>query len=364
MMRFERTLKDESYPTTFPNRAAVRAPGNDRPGHRVMSSNFLVTTAIPEPGLGMLAAAGQVTVLPEPPDYATLSTLVASGDYDVVLTQLRDVIDAPLLASAKIKGVSNYAVGYNNIDVDAAARYGIQVGNTPGVLTDATADIAMLLILGTARRVVEADRMVRDGEFFGWEPELLLGRDVSGAVLGLAGFGRIARAVARRALGFGMEVIFAPRPPGHRVVSQEELGEFAGKITQVAWLDLVERSDFLSLHVPLNDQTRHLVDTDVLTRMKPDAILINTARGPVVDEQALASALERGEIAGAGLDVYEDEPRLAPGLSELPNTVLLPHVGSATVPVRAEMARLSALNAIAMAEGRTPIHPVNPLAAV
>lgn len=364
MMRFERTLKDESYPTIFQDRAAARAPGNDCPGHCVMSSNFLVTTAIPEPGLGLLAAAGQVTVLPEPPDYATLSTLVASGDYDVVLTQLRDVIDAPLLASARIKGVSNYAVGYNNIDVDAAARYGIQVGNTPGVLTNATADIAMLLILGTARRVVEADRMVRDGEFFGWEPELLLGRDVSGSVLGLAGFGRIARAVARRALGFGMEVIFAPRPPGHRVVSEEELGEFAGKVTQVAWPDLVERSDFLSLHVPLNDQTRHLVDTDVLTRMKPDAILINTARGPVVDEQALVSALERGVIAGAGLDVYEDEPRLAPGLRELPNTVLLPHVGSATVPVRAEMARLSALNAIAMAEGRTPIHPVNPLAAV
>jgi glyoxylate reductase len=230
------------------------------------------------------------------------------------------------------------------------------------VLTDATADIAMLLILGTARRVVEADRLVRDGNFHGWEPELLLGRDVSGAVLGLAGFGRIARATARRALGFGMQVIFSPRPPGDRPVSDEELGEFAGKVRQVAWPVLVERSDFLSLHVPLNDNTRHLVDAQVLKRMKPDAILVNTARGPIVDEAALVEALRSGVIAGAGLDVFEDEPQLAAGLAALPNTVLLPHVGSATVRVRSEMARLSALNAIAIAEGRLPLHPVNPLA--
>jgi glyoxylate reductase len=326
-----------------------------------MGNHFLVTTAIPEPGMQLLADAGRVTVLPEPPDYATLAALCASGDFDVVLTQLRDVMDARLLGEARVKGISNYAVGYNNIDVDAATRHGILVCNTPGVLTDATADIAMLLILGTARRVVEADRLVRDGKFLGWEPELLLGRDVSGAVLGLAGFGRIARATARRALGFGMEVIFSPRPPGDRPVSEEELGEFAGKVRQVAWPELVERSDFLSLHVPLNEQTRHVVGADVLQRMKPDAILINTARGPVVDEAALVAALRNGVIAGAGLDVFEDEPQLAPGLAELPNTVLLPHVGSATVRVRSEMARLSALNAIAIAEGRLPLHPVNPL---
>ncbi|WP_311212466.1 MULTISPECIES: D-glycerate dehydrogenase [unclassified Arthrobacter] len=326
-----------------------------------MGHHFLVTTAIPEPGLRLLSDAGQVTVLPEPPDYDALSALCASGDYDVVLTQLRDVIDEPLLAAARLKGVSNYAVGYNNIDIDAATRHGILVGNTPGVLTDATADIAMLLVLGTARRVVEADRVVREGKFLGWEPEFMLGRDVSGAVLGLAGFGRIARAVARRALGFGMEVLFAPRPPGDRPVSDEELGEFAGKVRQVPWDSLVEGSDFLSLHVPLNDQTRHLVDASVLQRMKPEAILINTARGPVVDEAALVHALRNGVISGAGLDVFEDEPRLASGLAELPSTVLLPHVGSATVPVRAEMARLSALNAIAMADGRLPLHPVNPL---
>jgi glyoxylate reductase len=326
-----------------------------------MASHFLVTTAIPEPGLQLLRDAGQVTVLAEPPDYGTLAALSASGDFDVVLTQLRDRMDAPLLAAARVRGVSNFAVGYNNIDIDAATRHGIMVGNTPGVLTDATADIAMLLILGTARRVVEADRLVRDGRFHGWEPELLLGRDVSGAVLGLAGFGRIARAAARRALGFGMEVLFAPRPPGDRHVSDDELGEFAGKVRQVPWNELVQRSDFLSLHVPLTDQTRHLVDGDVLQRMKPGAILINTARGPVVHEAALVEALRSGTIAGAGLDVFEDEPQLAPGLAALPNTVLLPHVGSATVPVRNEMARLSALNAVAIAEGRVPPHAVNPL---
>jgi glyoxylate reductase len=188
----------------------------------------------------------------------------------------------------------------------------------------------------------------------------MLGRDVSGQVLGLAGFGRIARATARRALGFGMQVLFSPRPPAERPVDDEELGEFAGRVRQVPWAELVERSDFLSLHVPLNEQTRHLVDADVLARMKPGAILVNTARGPIVDEQALVAALRDGTIGGAGLDVYEDEPRLAPGLADLPNTVLLPHVGSATVPVRNEMARLSALNAIAMAKGELPPHLVNP----
>lgn len=325
-----------------------------------MNPHFLVTTPIPGPGLELLSEAGTVTVLPDPPSYEQLRELTSSGDFDVVLTQLRDAIDADLLTDAKVKGVSNYAVGYNNIDVDAATSHGIQVGNTPGVLTDATADIAFALLLGTARRIVEADQFVRAGKFHGWEPDMLLGKDITGATLGLAGFGRIARAVARRALGFGMEVIFAPRPPAHREVSQEELGEFAGKVTQVRWEELIERSDYLSLHVPLTEQTTHLVDTAVFERMKDSAILINTARGPVVEEAALVSALKNGTIAGAGLDVFEDEPALAPGLAQLPNTVLLPHIGSATVAVRAEMSRLSALNAIAMAHGKRPPHLVNP----
>lgn len=325
-----------------------------------MTPRFLVTTPIPHPGLSLLEEAGTVTVPARSPSYTELRELCASGDFDVVLSQLHDILDAPLLGEARIKGVSNYAVGCDNIDVEAAASHEILVGNTPGVLTDATADLAMALMLAAARRIPEGDAMVREGRFCGWEPELLLGRDVSGAVLGLAGFGRIARAVARRALAFGMTVLFAPRPPGERTVSREELGEFAGRVTQVPWDELVRGSDYLSLHVPLTEQTRHLVDADVLERMRPGAILINTARGPVVEETALVQALREGVIAGAGMDVYEDEPGLAPGLAELPNTVLLPHVGSATVSVRAEMARLSALNAVAMAEGRIPPHAVAP----
>ncbi|NMR32240.1 D-glycerate dehydrogenase [Arthrobacter sp. SF27] len=326
----------------------------------MVGSQYLVTTPIPDPGIPLLEEAGSVTVLSEQPDYRTLRSLCASGEFDVVLTQLRDQVDEPLLAEARIKGIANYAVGFNNIDINAATCHGIMVGNTPGVLTNATADIALLLILGTARRIVEADRLVRDGGFRGWEPELMLGHDVSGKVLGLAGFGRIARATARRALGFGMEVIFAPRPPGDRAMGEEELGEFAGKAQQVPWQELVERSDFLSIHVPLSEQTRHLVDESVLRRMKSNAILVNTARGPIVDEKALVKALRDGQIAGAGLDVFEEEPHLTAGLAALPNTVLLPHLGSATVPVRREMSRLSAENAIAIAARRIPHHAVNP----
>lgn len=325
-----------------------------------MRPRILLTASIPGPGLKLLHDAGHVTLLPEIPDAPTLRRLCASGDFDVLLSHLGDTVDAQLLADAKLRGVSNYAVGFNNIDVVAATEQGLVVGNTPGVLTDATADIAMLLILGTARRVVEADTLVRSGQFSGWNPELLMGSDVSGQVLGLAGFGRIARATARRALAFGMDVVFSPRPPAERVVSTEELGEFAGRVRQLPWQEVVAQADFLSIHVPLNDQTRHLVDSSVLASMKPSAYLINTARGPVVDEAALVVALTTGVIAGAGLDVYENEPQLAPGLAELPNTVLLPHIGSATTSVRAKMAMLAARNAIAIGKGEMPEFAVNP----
>lgn len=321
-------------------------------------SKILVTTPIPAPGMDILAAAGEVEV--RDLDHDGLVESCASGEYSVVVSQLRDRFDAELLETAKITGISNYAVGYDNIDISAATARGITVANTPGVLTDSTADIAMLLILSTARRVVEADHFVRSGAFTGWEPELLLGSDVSGQVLGLAGFGRIARATARRALGFGMTVKFCPRPPSDREVTDEELGEFAGKVEHVSWQELVECSDFLSLHVPLSATTHHLVDANDMWAMKNSAILINTARGPVVDEVELVRALRERVIAGAGLDVYEQEPALAPGLAGLPNTVLLPHVGSATVSVRSEMARLCAENAAAIAKGTIPPHPVNP----
>src|SRR6476469_7612578 len=325
-----------------------------------MRTDFLVTTALPEPGMTLLREAGSVLVPDAPLTASDLIAACQSGEFRVVVAQLGDTFDNALLERAAITGISNYAVGVNNIDVASATRRSIIVGNTPGVLTDATADIAMLLILGVARRCVEADQFLRSGKFTGWQPELLLGHDISGKTIGLAGFGRIARATARRAIAFGMEVAFCPRPPDDRRVDDAELGEFAGKVRHLNWPELVETSDFLSLHVPLTDHTRHLVNVEVLQRMKPTAILVNTARGPIVDEQALVQALRDGAIAGAGLDVYEEEPRLAPGLAELPNTVLLPHLGSATVAVRAEMARLCAMNAVAIARGKVPPHAVNP----
>ena len=192
-----------------------------------------------------------------------------------------------------MRGISNYAVGYDNIDIAAATRHHIVVGNTPGVLTDATADLTMLLILATARRAIEADQFTRSGQFTGWKPELLLGHDVSGATLGLAGFGRIARATAVRAAAFGMNIIFCSHPPAGRLVDQDELARLPYAARQVSWNELVESSDFLSLHVPLTATTRHLVDAAVLAAMKPTAILVNTARGPIIDENALVSRAAR-----------------------------------------------------------------------
>ncbi|MDH6622639.1 glyoxylate reductase [Streptomyces sp. LBL] len=320
---------------------------------------FLVTTAIPAPGMDILKAAGEVHVPDRQLSAGELRRECSSGTYDIVVAQLTDVFDRAVLESATIKGISNYAVGYDNVDVATATRRGIIVGNTPGVLTDATADIAMLLLLATARRCVEADRFVRAGRYQGWQPELLLGGDVSGAALGLVGFGRIARATAERALGFGMTVRYTTRSGP---VPPERLGHLAGRVQFAEWDDLVRTSDFVSLHVPLTGATHHLVDEKTLRAMKPTACLVNTSRGPVVDEKALVEALRSGEIAGAGLDVYEDEPVLADGLADLPNTTLLPHVGSATRSVRATMAEVCANNALAMARGEMPAHAVNPQA--
>lgn len=323
-------------------------------------TRFLVTHPIPEPGMSALHEAGEVVVHVEPMSAEELVKFCRSGEFDVVVAQLSDKFDADVLEQAKIRGVSNYAVGYDNIDIDAATRCGIVVGNTPGVLTDATADVAMLLILASARRVMEADQFTRSGDWTGWRPELLLGRDVSGAVLGLAGFGRIAQATAARAAAFGMDITFCSHPPDGRRMGDDDVASLPFAARQVSWTELVETSDFLSLHVPLAANTRRLVDAEVLAAMKPTATLINTARGPVIDEAALVDALGDGRLAAAGLDVYENEPALAPGLAELPNVVLLPHLGSATVQVRARMATLCAANAIAIGEGRIPPHCVNP----
>jgi glyoxylate reductase len=243
-----------------------------------------------------------------------------------------------------LKIIANYAVGYNNIDLPAAAQRGIIVTNTPDVLTEATADLTWALLLALTRRVVEGDAWVRTGHWPGWTPTQMLGADVSGKTLGIIGMGRIGQAVAQRAAGFRMPVIYTGRhgvsnPPG------------------VSWIrrsldDVLGESDFLSLHVPLTEATRHLIDRHKLALMKPTAFLINTSRGPVVDEAALVSALEAKTIAGAGLDVYEQEPIVSAGLISLPNVVLLPHLGSATLETRVRMGLICLDNIAAVLGGR------------
>jgi glyoxylate reductase len=309
-----------------------------------------------------LRAAGLVHIPDTPPTPDELRDACRSGEFDVIVAQLSDRFDAAVLSEARLAGISNYAVGYDNIDVPAATANGILIGNTPGVLTDATADLAMLLILATARRAIEADQFTRSGKFTGWKPDLLLGQDVSGATLGLVGFGRIARATAQRAASFGMDIMFCSHPPAGRTVAESDIAGLPFRARQVTWPELVEHSDFLSVHIPMAPSTRHLIDAGVLAAMKPTAIVVNTARGPIVDEAALVDALAGGRLAGAGLDVYEHEPQLTPGLAELPNVVLLPHLGSATTKVRARMAELCADNAVAMAQGSVPPHCVNPQA--
>jgi len=277
------------------------------------------------------------------------------GDRDGLLCMITDAVDEELLGRApRLKMIANMGVGYNHIDIAAATRRGIPVSNTPGVLTDATADLAFTLILAVARRVVEGDRRVREGKFKLWAPFLFLGREVSGKTLGIVGFGRIGRAVARRAAGFGMRVLYHNRSRLTPAEERESPAEYADLNT------LLAQADFVSLHVPLSGETRHLIGAAELSRMKPTAYLINTARGPVVDEVALLATLQRGMIAGAGLDVYENEPALTPGLADLPNVVLLPHVGSATLETRTAMAAMAARNLIAGLDGQRPPNLVNP----
>ncbi|NPU84299.1 MAG: D-glycerate dehydrogenase [Syntrophaceae bacterium] len=272
-----------------------------------------------------------------------------------LLPSITDAVDAEAMDRAPgLRMIANFGVGFNNIDVAAATARGIAVSNTPGVLTDATADVAFALILAVNRRVVEGDRMVREGRFRYWAPFLFLGSEVSGKTLGIVGMGRIGQAVARRARGFGMPVLYSGRTRLNPA-EEEALGASFRSLP-----DLLAEADIVSLHVPLTQETRHLINREALGCMKPSAVLINTSRGPVVDEKALVNALRAGTIGGAGLDVYEDEPRLAPGLAELDNAVLLPHVGSATWETRMKMADLAVTNLLAGLRGERPPNLVNP----
>jgi glyoxylate reductase len=262
----------------------------------------------------------------------------------------RELLDA---AGSTLRVVANFAVGYDNVDVETCRERGVVVTNTPDVLTNATAELAVALMLAAARRLGEAERLVRAGRWTGWEPNQLLGRELSGAVVGIVGLGRIGTRVAELLRGFGADMLYAARsrhPEAERSLGAEH----------AALEDLLERSDFVTLHVPLSPQTRHLIDAHALGRMKPGAILVNTSRGGLVDAAALARALREERLGGAGLDVYEEEPQVPPELIELERVVLAPHIGSATAVARDAMAQLVAENVIAVVEGRTPLTPVEP----
>lgn len=324
---------------------------------------LFLTRPIPEEGFRILDRS-EIEVrrgetLPERPvDEEVLEAGFRNADG--VLCLLTETVDRELLAANPgLRGVANMAVGYDNIDVEAATELGIPVSNTPGILTHTTADLAMALLLAVARKIPRADRYLRQGRYRSWDPELFVGRDVGpggdgrSRTLGVVGFGRIGQAVTRRAAGFELEVL--ANDPRHRDRVERD--------SRARWAELDEllaESDFVTLHVPLNEQTRHLIGAPELRRMRTDGYLINTSRGPVIDEGALVEALREGRIAGAGLDVYEDEPRVSRGLLELDDVVLLPHIGSASRSTRDGMATAAAENALAHIRGDPAPNCVNP----
>lgn len=321
-----------------------------------MEAHVKVFVSRPLPGAAMdrLAAGFEVGVGPQDRATTREELLAGARDADALVSMLSDRIDAAFFeACPNLKLVANYAVGVNNIDLEEAARRGIWVTNTPGVLTDATADLAFGLLLSIARRIPESELFLREGRFDGWAPLLFLGADLSGATLGIVGMGRIGQAMARRALGFGMKVVYHTRTP----LPPELEASYAAKHLPLD--ELIATSDFISLHCPLTPDTKHLFDADAFRQMKKTAYLINTARGPVVDEAALVEALASGEIAGAGLDVYEEEPVVHPGLLDRKDVVLAPHTGSATFGTRSKMAEMVCEEVERVLSGTGPLRPVN-----
>ena len=317
-------------------------------------ARIFVTRPLPGPALQRLADTHETEVWPDrlPPSYEQLTE--HAQRVDGLLTTLSDRIDGPLMdACPHLHAVANYAVGYDNVDIGAAQAHEIAVGNTPDVLTDATADLAFTLLLAGARRLLEAAATVTDGGWDTWDPRGLLGHSVNRKTLGIIGAGRIGEAVARRAGGFEMEVLRAGRAG-----SDPEQARAQGRVPID---ELLRRSDFISVHCPLTDETRHLIDGDALAQMKPTAILVNTARGPIVDQKALAAALRSGQIAGAALDVTDPEPLAADDpLLRAPNLIVVPHIGSATHEAREQMTELSVQNLLVFFDGHPMPNPVTP----
>ncbi|MDW8055593.1 MAG: D-glycerate dehydrogenase [Elusimicrobiota bacterium] len=316
----------------------------------------LVTRQLPQPAIDLLKQYFEVDLYTEDRVIPREELLRRVEDKDGLLCLLTDNVDAELMDKAKnLKVIANYAVGYNNIDVAEATKRKIPVTNTPGVLTETTADLAFALLMSVARRIVESDKFLREGKFKGWAPMLFLGNDIYGKTLGIIGFGRIGQAVAKRGLGFDMKILYYDTNRVSVEIEQKYNATFKP-------LDeLLKESDFISIHVPLVKETYHLISDREFSLMKPTAYLINTSRGPVVDEKALVRALKDKKIAGAALDVFEKEPEVEPELIDMPNTVLVPHIGSATIETRTKMALMAAENIIAvLVHNKVPPNIVNP----
>lgn len=312
-------------------------------------SKIVVTRPIPKNGLDQLRANHEV-VVHDKINWSEEELIKAATGAQALLTMLSDPVSEKVLSALPdLSIVAQYAVGIDNIDLDAAQKNKTAVTHTPGVLTNATADLAFTLLLAAARRIRQADKYVREGAFKRWETMLLLGTELTGKTVGIVGMGRIGAAMARRALGFGMDIVYHNRQPANPTLEHRLSAEY------VSFDELLKQSDFVSLHCPLNEKSHHLIDGQALEQMKNSAYLINTARGPVVDEEALVQALEQGSIAGAGLDVYEKEPEVHPGLVDSDQVVLAPHLGSATTETRGKMAEMCADSILAALSGEDKI---------
>ena len=321
---------------------------------------ILVTQKVPDPAYPILAEIGEVDANMQEGVIWPYEELLRLGPgHDYIYSLLTDNIDAHFLeacatGSPRLKMVANMAVGYNNIDIEAATRLGIAVSNTPGVLSDTTADLAFALLMATARRIPEAERYLRAGKYKGWGPLLFCGAEVHHSTLGLIGAGRIGKIVAKRASGFEMNVLYYDV---YRLSSEDEV---TYRMTYMPMDEVLKQADFISIHTPYMPSTHHLIGDRELSLMKPGAILINTARGPIVDEKALVKALHSGIIAGAGLDVFENEPAVEPDLMTMENVVILPHIASASLKTRTLMATMASKNIVAHFHGQRPPNIVNP----